>query len=603
MSPRMLPPSNIRSLFSTTPILTLLAVATPAAARAQSCTLELVSKNSLGHQGNVGTTGPYLSATGRYVAFVSEATNLVHGDTNGVMDAFVHDRQTGSTIRVSVSSSGEQANAETQSCIVTPDGRFVTFVSYASNLVPGDTNSTYDVFVRDLSTGVTTRESVSSLGEQANDACAPGGISDDGRFVVMQGYATNLVPNDTNDSFDIFVRDRSLGTTVRANVDALGNQAFGHSFSPSISANGRSVAFTSEAGLVPNDTQFMDVYVKDLVTGAIVLADVDSNGIQANHESSFFAQISADGRSVGFDSEATNLVPGDTNGVGDSFVRDLVTGITTRVSVSSLGEQGDAPSGGPNLSSDGRYAVFASSAITLDPAGSNGFMQIFVRDRQTGITACVSRSALGHPAGGSCGSSWISADGSVVAFDSVAADLVAGDGNAAPDIFVRACPFPPPATGTLFCAGSASSCPCGNVGRPIAGCENSFATGGGVLAATGVASLSADSVTLRASGLTPSAPALFVQGTGMVAGGTGVPLADGLSCVNSSLTRLGIHLASHGITQFGWSISADLPLSIYAGLPPTGGTRFYQVVYRNVVPFCTPGTFNSTNGLEILWSP
>jgi Tol biopolymer transport system component len=232
------------------------------AAMARCGSTERVSVDSAGNQGNNGGDEPAISADGRFVAFVS-ADNLVPGDTNDNLDIFVHDRKTGATERVSVDSAGNQANVigSTSEAAISADGRFVAFNS-ANNLVPGDTNDNFDIFVHDRKTGATERVSVDSAGNQGNGA-AVAAISADGRFVAFQSVADNLVLGDTNGAIDVFVHDRKTGATERVSVDSAGNQANYESVSPAISGDGRFVAFVSLAdNLVPGDTNgTYDVFV------------------------------------------------------------------------------------------------------------------------------------------------------------------------------------------------------------------------------------------------------------------------------------------------------------------------------------------------------
>jgi len=229
-------------------------------------TTERVSVDSGGLQGNSWSSTPSISSDGRFVAFRSVASNLVSGDTNSTWDIFVHDRQTSQTTRVSVDSGGLQGNGRSQSTSISSDGRFVAFHSRASNLVPGDTNGTYDIFVHNRQTGQTTRVSVDSGGLQGNSLSEMSSISSDGRFVAFESYASNLVPGDTNGEADIFVHDRQTGQTTRVSVDSGGLQGNNHSDGPmSISSDGRFVAFQSEAtNLVPGDTNGRtDIFVHD----------------------------------------------------------------------------------------------------------------------------------------------------------------------------------------------------------------------------------------------------------------------------------------------------------------------------------------------------
>ena len=245
------------------------------------------------------------------------------GDTNGAPDVFVHDRRTGAIERVSVDSAGGQANGGNFAPAISASGRYVAFESDASNLVAGDTNRSDDVFVHDRRTGATERVSVDGAGGQANDASfGPLAISANGRYVAFASIASNLVAGDTNNEADLFVRDRRTGSTERVSVDGAGGQANGGSFFPAISASGRYLAFYSFASnLVAGDTnETYDVFVRDRRTGATERVSVDGAGGQASG-GSFFPAISASGHDVAFQSAASNLVAGDTNGTTDVFVR------------------------------------------------------------------------------------------------------------------------------------------------------------------------------------------------------------------------------------------------------------------------------------------
>jgi len=411
-------------------------------------TITRVSVDSAGNQGNDTSFGsPSISADGRFVAFYSDAANLVPGDTNNIPDIFVRDLSTNTTTRISVDSAGNQSKELFFSQSISADGRFVAFSSSATNFVPGDTNNIPDLFVRDLSTNTITRVSVDSTGNQAN-ARSEGSSISDGRFVAFESFATNLVPGDTNASVDIFVRDLSTNTTTRVSVDSAGNQANGFSSLPSISADGRFVAFDSTAtNLVPGDTNnTRDIFVRDLSINTTTRISVDSAGNQAN-AFSFSPSISADGRFVAFQSIATNLVPGDTNNSSDIFVRDLSTNTTTRVSVDSAGNQANTVSFSPSISADGRFVAFESFATNLAPGDTKNQSQIFVRNLSTNTTTLLSVDSAGNPGNppvspgdnqGVSGSRSpsISADGRFVAFYSDAANLVPGDTNNTIDVFV-----------------------------------------------------------------------------------------------------------------------------------------------------------------------
>ncbi|MGB6836460.1 MAG: signal peptidase I [Dehalococcoidia bacterium] len=392
---------------------------------ASSGTTELVSIDSAGNQANGPSTWPVISADGRFVAFVSAAGNLVPDDTNGQSDVFVHDRQTGATERVSVDSAGNQANASSDTPAISADGRFVAFVSAAPNLVPDDTNAESDIFVHDRETGITTRLSVDSEGNQADGSSHAPAISADGRFVAFVSAASNLVPGDTNAESDVFVHDRQTGITERVSVDSNNNQADASSTSPAISADGRFIAFESAASnLVPDDTNGeSDVFVHDRQSGATKRVSVDSDDSQADGSSTSPA-ISADGRFVAFESKARNLVPRDFNRDQDVFVHDRQTGATERVSVSSAGKQSSAPTSAPAISADGSFVAFHAGHANLVPGDTNRFLDVFVHDRQTGATERVSVDNAGNQGNDHSGLPAISGDGRFVAFWSWATNLV-----------------------------------------------------------------------------------------------------------------------------------------------------------------------------------
>jgi hypothetical protein len=289
-------------------------------------TITIVSADAAGNEGNNESTlyssGLHsISADGRYVAFYSFASNLVAGDTNGTPDIFVKDTQTGAITRVSVEGAGAQANSYSYNPSISADGRYVAFYSEANNLVSGDTNNATDIFVKDTQTGAITRVSVDGGGAQANNYSFNPSISADGRYVAFYSGASNLVAGDTNGTSDIFVKDTLTGAIQRVSTGALGTQANSGSYEPSISADGRYVAFRSDtSNLVAGDTNgTTDIFVKDTLTGGIARVSVDGAGAQANN-SSYYGSLSGDGRTVAFLSYASNLVPGDTNNTGDVFL-------------------------------------------------------------------------------------------------------------------------------------------------------------------------------------------------------------------------------------------------------------------------------------------
>jgi WD40 repeat protein len=402
----------------------------------------LVSVDSSGTQGDGDSQAESLSADGQVVAFDSLASSLVAGDANGFVDVFVHDRSTGITERVSVDSSGAEGDFGGHSPSISADGQIVAFMSYATNLIAGDTNGFTDVFVHDRSTGVTERVSVDSSGTEANSDSTCVSISADGMVVAIVSDATNLVSGDTNGFTDVFVHDRATGITERVSVDSSGVQGDGDiSFGVSISADGEVVAFSSAStNLVAGDKRgYYDIFVHDRATGITERESVNSSGVQGNSDS-FFPSVSGDGQVVAFNSFATNLVSGDTNQDPDIFVHDRATGITERVSVDSSGAQANSYSlVFTPISADGKVIAFSSLASNLVAGDTNGFIDVFFHNRSTGMTERASVDSSGTQGNDRSDPGSLSADGLFLAFDSWASNLVAGDTNGFRDVFVHEC--------------------------------------------------------------------------------------------------------------------------------------------------------------------
>ena len=322
------------------------------------------------------------------VTFSSSASNLITGDTNGVPDIFIHDRATGITQRVSVDSSGGQASNWSLTPSISADGNDVTFKNLGG-LVPGDTNGYWDIFVHDRTTGITERVSVDSAGAQANDHSDGSVLSADGRHVAFSSRASNLVSNDGNGFGDVFVRDRSTGTTERVSVDSSGNEGNKESGgignpAVSISEDGRLVAFVSAAtNLVANDLNgTYDSFTHDRFSGVTERVSVDSMGIEGNRTSGGFPSISASGQLVAFPSIASNLVPNDTNGVWDIFVRDRCDALWSNYGAGFPGTLGVPP-----LTSRGDPVL--GSTITIDLGnsyGSSTFAVLLVGNLQTDVS-------------------------------------------------------------------------------------------------------------------------------------------------------------------------------------------------------------------------
>jgi Tol biopolymer transport system component len=265
--------------------------------------------------------GPHaVSNGGRFVSFDSNASNLVRGDTNGVNDAFLYNSRTGRVIRVSVGPNG-QGNADSGGGAMSSDGRFVAFWSRATNLVPGDTNGEGDVYLRDRRLGTVAKVSLGSNGEQGNDDSADPAVSDDGRFVAFLSYADNLVPDDSDGQQDLFLRDLKTKTTVNLTPGDLVPGGSQRGLQVTISADGRYVSLHTDAALVPADTNGSDdAYLYDRLRKGYILVSVGNQG-QLGNGGSFNARIGANGSAVAFESSASNLVPRDRNGTIDCFLR------------------------------------------------------------------------------------------------------------------------------------------------------------------------------------------------------------------------------------------------------------------------------------------
>jgi len=379
-----------------------------------------------------------VSNNGRYVVF-SSSSRFVRQDRNRTIDVYLRDRRAHVTTLVSRTSTGAAGNQGSFFPAMTPDGRFVAFVSLASNLVPGDRNGVLDIFVRDLSTGTTERVSVADDGSESTDHTVDGpDLSADGRFVTFSSQDPGLAPGGVPGLSAVYVRDRLRDRTTRVSVNSEEVAADANSDDASISSDGRYIEFTSLAdNLVADDTRpLSDVFVRDRVAGTTQRVSVGPGGVQANRPSGD-ADISGNGLFVVFRSEATNLVPNDTNRVEDVFVRDLAAGATLRVSVSSDERQAGAVSFLPSISASGRYVAFSSEATDLVEGDTNGATDAFVRDLLAETTQRVSLSTQGAQGNDSSSADGISANGRHVAFESHASNLVEGDTNETIDAFVR----------------------------------------------------------------------------------------------------------------------------------------------------------------------
>ncbi|MBC7835585.1 MAG: PD40 domain-containing protein [Phycisphaerales bacterium] len=426
---------------------------------------ERISVSSAELEASGASWSPRISADGRYVSFVSDADNLTMGDTNGTPDIYIRDRQLGTTSRLVLGPANLQAEGGLFSPAMSANGSYFTFVSEATNLVGVDTNGWDDILWRDRTQGVIAPILMVSQGyggpNQGNAPSDRAALSGDGRWAAFVSEADTLWPHDTNGLPDVYVHDLQTSALHRVSVlYVLGPESRPVEVEPdgpvigrpAISRDGAIVAFRSTAAnLAPgNEATNSQVFVRDREAlgggwggGTTRIASVDPSNSPAGFNTSVSPpSLSGDGQHVAFESTQTSLVTGDTNNAPDVFVRDLAVGVTTRVSTASDGGQSGAGGGEPAASADGRYIAFVSTGSDLVPGfGGSGVAQVFLKDRQTGLTSIISvrpPSAGGAQANSQCAAPAVSGDGRFVAFASIATNLGGADLNgAASDIYVK----------------------------------------------------------------------------------------------------------------------------------------------------------------------
>jgi Tol biopolymer transport system component len=387
-----------------------------------------------------------LSARGRWIAIESRATNLVEGEVGtGKSTIYLYDSKKDVSVRASRRGDGGPPALGAIVPVISAQGRYVAYVSASPDIVTPDTNNANDVFLFDRNKGKTERISVSSEEQGVTGQSSWPGVSKNGRWIVFESSATQLVPGDTNLEKDIFLRDRKKGTTTRVSLAADGSQADEDCETPVISDNGRWVAFTTRAALVPEDTNgYDDVYVVDLKKDTIQRASVHTDGTQGLFvkgaslpaHSGAGLSISANGRWVAFRSDAKNLTDDEDHNSADVFVRDLKKGTTIQASLNSEGVPGNSGSTSPSISPDGRFLVFESYATNLVGDDQAGKVDVFLRDLKKGVTE---RMSVGPEGESNLTSSLpdVSTKGKWVGFRSEATNLLAGeDGNASTDVFL-----------------------------------------------------------------------------------------------------------------------------------------------------------------------
>jgi hypothetical protein len=404
-----------------------------------------ISRSSLGTQGNGDSGVPQetlnaplaISRNGQNVVFESQADNLVSGDENFAKDIFLHDRISGLTSLVSVNNDGQASSSDSFGPALAKDTNKVAFATNAS-LVDADSNGTTDIYTRDMLNEQTKLISVSSDGGQANSSSGGSTISADGQIVAFHSWANSLVENDVNGWRDVFLHDTVGSTTTLLSYSSLSAQGNSVSESPQISDDGSQIVFHSYAtSLLANDSNggILDVFVRDIENSETSVLSIDSDGDQT-FGNSFSPAISGDGRWIAFQSDSFGLVSGISNENVDIFLHDRLSGVTTRVSVSSSGTQSNGDSKNVSISDNGKYIVFESAATNLVDSDTNNADDIFLHDTQTNETIMLSKNLAGMPANGDSSNPKISGDGRSVAFTSFASDIVYWDQNAQADVFV-----------------------------------------------------------------------------------------------------------------------------------------------------------------------
>ena len=402
------------------------------------CAMVVRVSQSVDHiEGNSASRAPSVSFDGRWIAFTSFASNLTGNDFNGTADVFVRDQQSGAVELLSRTAAGLSANYASDQPSISDDGNRIAFRSVASNLVADPALALTEIYVRDRAAGTTTWVSVATNGTSANGPCSEARISRDGRYVTFTSTADNLVANDGNHQPDVFVHDLVTGTTEAVSVMPNGMVGAGASSQPAINQDGRYIAFTSTTPtLVPGDGNGgADVFLRDRTGGTTTRVSVTTAGLEAEPGSGSPA-ISADGRVIAFDSTATDLIAHDVNQSADVFVRNLNTLVTTMVSVDNGNVPTEGSSHTPSISADARYVSFTSWG-QLVPDDENYLDDIYVRDRSRSRTRRISTTVLGDEVHDPNEASALSGDGRSVAFQSISPQLVDGDDNHVEDVFVK----------------------------------------------------------------------------------------------------------------------------------------------------------------------
>jgi PKD repeat protein len=425
------------------------------AVSAHSTTITKLTNGANGAEANGSSINPSVSADGRYAVFESTASNLIDGDLNNSSDIFLVDTANGTIQRISEPAGGGDASGSSNNPSISANGQFIVFESFAPNLVANDTNNAVDIFIYDRLSQSLERVSVASNNTEGNSHSFSPSVSADGRFVTFYSISSNLAAGDNNRAVDVFVRDRNSGETRIVSTDSNGNPGNMASWQPVISADGQFIAFSSNASnLVSGDTNgVQDIFLYEMSSTNITMLSKANDGTPGNALSAYPA-ISASGDYVVFESDASNLVSGDGNGLTDVFVADVLQSSVTRISITTDGGDSNAPAYQPRISQDGRfvsYYTYASNIVQPDP---NDVEDVFLYDQHTGAIDMITRTAAGEPSNGSSFTAALNSDGLYVITSSLASNFDPADTNDLEDIY-------------LFDRGTINTPPVANAGNDI----------------------------------------------------------------------------------------------------------------------------------------
>jgi Tol biopolymer transport system component len=544
---------------------------------------QLASHTPAGQPGNAMSLDPALSADGRIVAFWSVASDLLPGDTNGTYDVFVADMQSGALEMISKSAAGGPSDGPSIHPSLSADGRYVCFNSGTTNLVSPAASGNFAIFVRDRLSGVTELASVNSAGAQANNTSELATISADGRFVAFASYADNLVLGHPFTGMrDIYLHDRTASTTILVSQGPGGALANSSSYESALSGDGRLVAFRSQAdNLVPNGTTpgRQHIYVFDRTTGALTLASAAANGQEADGDS-YKPSLSANGRFLAFETYSTNLLQPTSPGAATVVVRDLAMGAILDVNKDSLGQPITYPTLQPSLSANGRFVAFRSGPVLYNASGS-----VYVRDRLLGktIAACGQQDGSGQQAGAAFDAR-ISGDGTTVVLNTLG-PLVPGVPFSFSDVYVRGIGAP-----LTYCQGKLNS----------QGCVPAIGYSGEARVSNGF------DLTVTGTHAVNNMIGLLLHS---LSGPQVQPFANGVLCVAPPLLR-SLPVNSHGslppIKDCSGVFSLDLG-PVLASTPAGQGVGLGDVVYLQWwgrdTGFPPPDAVQLTDALQVVIGP